>query len=78
MNVVTPVGWIYPAAPRTAAVEAACSAAGVTLHGSGINPGGITERIPLLLRRSARNIRHVRAEEFSDIRTYGAERWCAT
>ncbi len=70
-NVVTPVGWVYPFKSHdVVAVEAACRAGGVSLHGSGINPGGITEQIPLLLSAFCRDIRHVRAEEFSDIRTY--------
>ena len=47
--------------------------AGVTLHGTGINPGGITERFPLTLSALCRDIRHVRAEEFSDIRNYPTE-----
>ena len=73
-NVVTPVGWIYPAeSPGVAAIEAACQKAGVTLHGTGINPGGITERFPLMLSALCRDIRHVRAEEFSDIRNYPTE-----
>ena len=70
-NVVTPVGWIYPAdSPGVAALQAACLAGGVSLHGTGINPGGITERFPLMLSAMCRDIRHVRAEEFSDIRNY--------
>jgi len=70
-NLVTPVGWVYPFASHDVVeVEAACRAGGVSLHGSGINPGGITEQIPLLLSAFCRDIRHVRAEEFSDIRTY--------
>jgi hypothetical protein len=70
-NVVTPVGWIYPfATPRVAEVEAACREGGVSLHGTGINPGGITERFPLVLSGMCRAIRHVRMEEFSDIRNY--------
>ncbi len=70
-NLVTPVGWVYPFKSHdVVAVEAACRVAGVSLHGSGINPGGITEQIPLLLSAFCRDIRHVRAEEFSDIRTY--------
>ena len=73
-NVVTPVGWVYPFRSHdVVAVEAACRAAGVSLHGSGINPGGITEQIPVLLSAFCRDIRHVRAEEFSDIRTYDTE-----
>ena len=73
-NVVTPVGWIYPFRSHdVAAVEAACRAGDATLHGTGINPGGITEQIPLLLSAFCKDIRHVRAEEFSDIRTYDTE-----
>ena len=49
-----------------------CTAGGSTLHGSGIHPGGITERFPLVLSALCSDIRHVRAEEFSDIRSYGA------
>jgi hypothetical protein len=70
-NVVTPVGWIYPGeSPGVAALQAACLAGNATLHGTGINPGGITERFPLMLSALCRNIRHARAEEFSDIRNY--------
>jgi hypothetical protein len=73
-NVVTPVGWIYPGdSPGVAALEAACRNGHVTLHGTGINPGGITERFPLMLSAMCRNIKHVRAEEFSDIRNYPTE-----
>ncbi len=74
-NVVTPVGWIYPDhnASGVQALEAACQKAGVTLHGTGINPGGITERFPITLSAMCRDIRHVRAEEFSDIRNYPTE-----
>src|SRR5215204_3814742 len=64
-NVVTPVGWVYPFRSHdVAAIEGACREAGVTLHGTGINPGGITEQIPILLSAFCRDIRHVRAEEF--------------
>ena len=73
-NVVTPVGWFYPFnTPGVAEIEAACRAGGVSLHGTGIHPGGITELLPLTISSLSRNIRHVRAEEFSDIRVYRAE-----
>lgn len=73
-NVVTPLGWFFPAADEaTAAMETACTGAGVTLHGTGIHPGGITERFPLMISNLSRDITHVRAEEFSDIRSYDAE-----
>jgi len=72
-NVVTPLGWFYPfRSTNVATLEAACRAGGSTLHGTGIHPGGITERFPLVFSALTRAITHVRAEEFSDIRTYGA------
>ncbi len=73
-NVVTPVGWVYPDRqnPAVQAIEEACLAGGATLHGSGIHPGGITERFPLMISSLSSAITHVRAEEFSDIRTYNA------
>jgi hypothetical protein len=72
-NVITPIGYIFPRAnARTAEVEAACIEGNVTLHGTGEHPGGITERFPLTFSAFCRNIRHVRMEEFSDIRNYAA------
>jgi 2,4-diaminopentanoate dehydrogenase len=71
-NVVTPVGWWYPAADDAAEVDDAARAGGVTLHGTGIHPGGITEKFPLMVSALSGAITSVRAEEFSDIRTYGA------
>ncbi len=73
-NLVTPVGWVYPfASSDVAELEGVCRQAGVTLHGSGIHPGGITERFPLMLSSLCTGIRHVRAEEFSDVRSYATE-----
>jgi hypothetical protein len=73
-NVVTPLGWFFPfGLPGVEEMEAACRKGGVTLHGTGINPGGITERFPLMVSALCRDVRHVRAEEFSDIRSYRAE-----
>lgn len=71
-NVVTPVGWVNPDPARVPALVEACAAGGTTLHGSGIHPGGITERFPLMVSSVVAGARYVRAEEFSDIRTYGA------
>ncbi len=73
LDVVTPLDWFYPfGSAGVAEVEAACRRGGATLHGTGIHPGGITERFPLMVSALSRDIRHVRAEEFSDIRTYDA------
>jgi hypothetical protein len=71
-NVVTPLGWFYPPTDERARLDGICRAAGVTLHGTGIHPGGITERFPLMISALSGSITRVRAEEFSDIRTYGA------
>src|SRR2546423_1939045 len=71
-NVVTPVGWWYPDRTTTVRIDAACAEAGVTLHGTGIHPGGITQLFPLMISALSGSITHVRAEEFSHIRTYSA------
>jgi hypothetical protein len=71
-NVVTPLNWFYPAPEERARFDGIAKNAGVTLHGTGIHPGGITERFPLMISALSGSITHVRAEEFSDIRTYGA------
>src|SRR5262245_3310355 len=71
-NVVTPLGWFYPPADERARFDDLCRMAGVTLHGTGIHPGGITERFPLVISALSGAVRHVRAQEYSDIRTYGA------
>jgi hypothetical protein len=71
-NVVTPVGWWYPQPEHAADLQAACAEGGVTLHGTGIHPGGITEKFPLMVSALSNAVTHVRAEEFSDIRTYAA------
>ena len=71
-NIVTPLDWFYPGRRDIADVEAACARGGATLHGTGIHPGGITERFPLMVSALSRAVTHVRAEEFSDLRTYDA------
>lgn len=71
-NVVTPLGWFYPKLLNTDDIEAACAAGNTTLHGTGIHPGGITERFPLVVSALSTRITHVLAEEFSDIRSYRA------
>ena len=71
-NVVTPLGWFYPGERDVSTMAAAAREGGSTLHGTGIHPGGITERFPLMVSGLSGRITHVRAEEFSDIRTYAA------
>ena len=71
-NLVTPVGWVYPQPEHVGELETACAEGGATLHGTGIHPGGITERFPLMVSALSNAVTRVRAEEFSDIRTYAA------
>ena len=71
-NVVTPVGWFYPSQREAAPLQEACAQGKVSLHGTGINPGGITETFPLMMSAMSSGVTFVRAEEYSDIRTYGA------
>lgn len=71
-DVVTPVGWFYPSERDGAPLAAACAEGGTTLHGTGINPGGITELHPLMFSALSSAVTFVRGEEFSDIRTYNA------
>lgn len=72
INVVTPLGWFYPKALDTQAIEAACAKSGATLHGTGIHPGGVTEKWPLIMSGFSRDVTYVSCEEYSDCRTYGA------
>jgi len=71
-DVVTPLNWFFTEPGTQPELEAACAEGRSTLHGTGIHPGGVTERIPLLVSSFSQAITHVRAEEFSDIRSYGA------
>jgi hypothetical protein len=71
-NVVTPLNWFFTEGRDESAIENACAEGGTTIHGTGIHPGGVTERIPLIVSALSQSVTHVRAEEFSDIRTYGA------
>ena len=71
-NVVSPLGWFYPGETEAAPLRAAALEGNATLHGAGIGPGATTELFPLLLSVMSTGITHVRAEEFSDLRTYGA------
>ena len=71
-NVVTPVGWVFPDARKNERLLDACREGRSSLHGTGIHPGGITERFPLMVSGLSSAVTYVRAEEFSDIRTYNA------
>ncbi|BBZ68463.1 dihydrodipicolinate reductase [Mycolicibacterium insubricum] len=69
-NVITPVGWFYPRESEAAPLRAAALEGGVTLHGTGIAPGGFSDKFLLQLSALSTGISFVRAEEFSDLRSY--------
>ncbi len=71
-DVVSPVGPIYPSERQAAPLAAACHEGKSRFHGTGIHPGGVTEVFPLMFSAMSSAVTFVRAEEFSDIRTYGA------
>ncbi|OBI76233.1 dihydrodipicolinate reductase [Mycobacterium sp. E740] len=71
-NVITPVGWVYPSDRQAAPLREAAIAGNATLHGTGIAPGGISEKFPLLFSAFSTAVSFVRAEEYSDLRTYDA------
>ena len=71
-NVVTPVGWFYPGEKESGPLREAAAAGNATLHGTGIAPGGISDKFPLMMSIMSTGVTFVRAEEFSDLRTYDA------
>ena len=71
-NVVTPVGWFYPGERESGPLREAALAGNATLHGTGIAPGGISDKFPLMMSIMSTGVTFVRAEEFSDLRTYDA------
>lgn len=71
-NVLTPLGWFYPDSNQSAEMRQACLDGQASLHGTGVDPGGATELFPVLFSAMSSGVTLVRAEEFSDIRTYNA------
>ncbi len=71
-NVVTPLGWFYPDQTEMDIMEPICIESGVSLHGTGMDPGAITEVLPLILSAMTSGVTFVRGEEISDIRGYAS------
>lgn len=63
-NVVTPVGWVYPSDRQGAPLREAAIEGNATLHGTGIAPGGISEKFLLLFSAFSTGVTFVRAEEY--------------
>jgi hypothetical protein len=71
-NVITPTGWFFPSERQAAPFVEAGLEGSATLHGTGIAPGGITDKFLLMASAMSTGVTFVRAEEFSDLRTYDA------
>ena len=72
-NVITTVGFLYPKAHGAELVkrlESACTAGGTTLHGTGVNPGFLSDQLPLTLCSMSARVDHVYALESSLMNTY--------
>jgi len=72
-NVITTVGYLYPKAYGPDVVErleAACAAGGVSVHGTGANPGFMSELLPLTLSGMSDRIDRIYVVEASSFHRY--------
>jgi hypothetical protein len=72
-NVATTVGYVYPKAyglDVLARLENACAEGGVSLHGTGVNPGFMAELVPLIFSSHCSSITSVLVRESSDFSFY--------
>ncbi|MEU7002172.1 dihydrodipicolinate reductase [Nonomuraea sp. NPDC046570] len=70
-NVITTTGFVYPKSYGPGAVarlEAACRRGGTSLHGTGINPGFMSDYLPLALTGLSGRVDHLYVRESSDFR----------
>ncbi|GAB3207962.1 dihydrodipicolinate reductase [Marinactinospora thermotolerans] len=68
-NVVTTTGFVNPRVygpELPARLEAACAAGGASLHGTGVNPGFLSQVLPLALSGLGMRIDHIYLRECSD------------
>jgi 4-hydroxy-tetrahydrodipicolinate reductase len=74
-NVITSTGFVYPRAHGPGLVsrlEAACARGGTSLHGTGINPGFMSDLLPLALSGLADRLDHIYVRESSDFRGHSS------
>jgi hypothetical protein len=74
-NVVTPCGYFYPyrqIGDDLQRIEESCRRGGVSLHGSGINPGGVSDKVPLMLSALCSRVDRIEIDEYGDCRSYEA------
>ena len=74
-NVITTVGYVYPkayGADVLRELEDACAVGGVSLHGTGVNPGFMAELVPLIFTSHSQSIKSVLVREHSDFSFYAS------
>lgn len=70
-NVVTTTGFVYPQAYGPGLVdrlEDACARGGTSVHGTGVNPGFMSDLLPLALTGLSDRLDHIYVRECSDYR----------
>ncbi|MBG0825481.1 dihydrodipicolinate reductase [Planomonospora sp. ID91781] len=70
-NVITTTGFVHPQSYGPGLVErleTACRTGGTSLHGTGVNPGFMSDLLPLALTGLSSRIDHVYVRESSDFR----------
>jgi hypothetical protein len=68
-NVITTTGFVYPRSYGPCVeqrLRQACAAGGTSLHGTGINPGFMSDLLPLALTGMSTRIDHIYVRESSD------------
>ncbi|MDF5756439.1 dihydrodipicolinate reductase [Spongiactinospora sp. TRM90649] len=68
-NVITTTGFVYPKAYGSGVLdrlETACRTGGSTLHGTGINPGFMSDLLPLTMTGLSSRVDHIYVRETSD------------
>jgi hypothetical protein len=76
-NVIATHGYVYPRAHGdhlAEELEDACRRGGASVHGTGVNPGFMSDLMPLTLSRLSRGITHVYARECSDFSGHPSRR----
>ena len=75
-NVITTVGYTYPkayGAKAVARLEAACAKGNSSLHGTGFNPGFVSDVVPVTLLSMSARVERVMQQDISDFSTHPAE-----
>jgi 2,4-diaminopentanoate dehydrogenase len=73
MNVVTPVGFVYPKAldhQIVQTLETACQQGGATLHGAGIHPGFAGDLLPTTVSRLCSRIDRIEVQEIAELKEH--------